>query len=655
MKKKLFENLPPRLENDACVGKEEYLLDAFTHEEYLVMDFYKSDNGIRVHMWRTVMNHREFANYDYRTKIWNNKNLDNQIEEYRQWEWEKWRDPLRRYGMGAFHVEKEAEECINNYIDQAGEYVYREVGDSVRSMQNNILEDSRETAREKRFIRIQNKMNRLPAPPKDLRRFIIDKTYKNDHILYFGKNGAFCTRCGRSVELKNRPEHNTLGTCPACRRRIIYKNTRYMKEHNEEKELLYIHRDEDEIILRYFGCSLLSTEGKKEDLQYTEIVRTYHKNDLGWYEKRYINYYDHMTRECYWLDTMPRTVGYGNNCSLYIGNMEELAEILDETWLKILSVWALEGKGMPLKNIIGGSRRLIQTYERLYNAGLKRLAEEYARNRWYFERDPDGIELKKLLKITKPMMQHLREKDGGKKMLEILQDACRNNRGLNDREIFELADAGIKVKEIAEVSRKNKIIKTLHYLEKTAGYKNLYTTFTHYRDYLGMANSMGYDMNNGVRLYPKNLRDAHNKAASEFYQGETDKLKQDAIRKYPGISGMKKELDDTYGYRDSTYEIMAPHTAGDIIEEGRVLHHCVGGDRYMGNHNVGKRFILFMRKTAKPDTPYYTIEIEPETDRIIQYYGLNDKKPDKKEVDAFLKKWKEAVKRRKKKLQKAAG
>lgn len=80
MKKKLFENLPPRLENDIC-AEEEYLLDAFTHEKYLVMDFYKSNSGILVHMWRTVMNDREFANYDYGTKIWNSKNLESQIKE----------------------------------------------------------------------------------------------------------------------------------------------------------------------------------------------------------------------------------------------------------------------------------------------------------------------------------------------------------------------------------------------------------------------------------------------------------------------------------------------------------------------------------------------------------------------------------------------
>ncbi len=652
MKKKLFENLPTRLESDARIGKEEYLLDAFTHEKYLVMDFYGSDNGVRVHMWRTVMNHREFANYDIRTKIWNSKMLESQIKEYSHW---NWADPLCQHGMKVFYMEKETEECINNYIDQAGGYVYREVESTVRSMQNAINADNRETAAEKRFIRIQNKMNRLSAPPKDIRRFIMDKTYKNDHILYFGKNGAFCTRCGRSVELKNRPEHNISGTCPACRRKIIYKNTRYMKEHEEEKELLYIQRDGDEIIMRYFKCSLLSIEGKKEDLAYTEAVRTYHKNDLGWYEKRYINYYDSMIRKNYWLDTMPRTIGYGNNCSLYTGNMEELEEIVDKTWLKILSAWASTGEGMPLKHILIGSRNLVQTCERLYNAGLKKLAAEYARSSWNFDMEGDGIELKKMLKISKPMMQHLREKNGGKKILEILQDAYKDNRGLNDREIFELADAGIKVQEMAAVSRKNKIIKTLHYLKKTIGYKNLYTTFTHYRDYLGMANSMGYDMDNGVRLYPKNLKDAHNKAATEFYQGETDKKKKDAIKKYPWISVIKKELDDTYGYRDSQYEIMAPHTAGDIIEEGRVLHHCVGSDTYLQKHNTGKSFILFMRKATEPDTPYYTLEIEPETDRIIQYYGCNDKKPDKKEVDAALKKWKEAVKRRKKKLQKAVG
>lgn len=654
MKKRIFEKLLPRLQDSPAEAKESCLLDAFVHEKHLVMDFYTTaytETGpIWAPLWRTVMNSREYANYDHIKKMWNNKLLRSQEAEYGY-------SRINSPRIKICHVEAETERCIRDYIDEAGGYLYKSLDMTLYHQQVDMSKEIRKTANEKRFIRIQNRMNLLTDPPGDFRRFIMEKTYKNDHILYFGKNGAFCTRCGREVEPKKKPKHNMPTVCPACRRRVLCKHTGYMKEHEEKKEILYIQQAGDDIILRYFKCSLMSEDGKKEDLAYSESVRTYHRNSLGWYGKRYIQHYDCLTDQSYWDDGMPyyRQVAYGGRCSLYTGNMEELKTILNETYLEIMSEWASEGAGMPLKSLIQSNSGTMKMCERLYKAGLKKLAREYACKGFGFSVTDRGMELKKILGITKPMMQHLRERDGGLKMLEILRDAYENNRGLNDGEIFELADAGIKIRELAEVSRKNKIIKTLHYLQGTAGYKNLYTTFTHYEDYLSMAQYMGYDMDNGVRRYPKNLKIAHDRAAVEFYQEENDEKKRKAIKKFPLIGTMKKDLDDTYGYNDGQYAVTAPRSAGDIIEEGRSLHHCVGGDNYLRKHNDGKSFILFMRRTAEMDTPYYTLEIDPETDGILQYYGLNDKKPDKRKVDNFLKKWKEAVKRKKKKLQKAAG
>lgn len=654
MKKRLFEKLPPRLRDTPAEAKESCLLDAFVHEKHLVMDFYtvvcKETSLVWAPQWRTVMNSREYANYDHIKKTWNNKLLRSQEAEY-------------GYSRPNFpriktcHIEAETERCIRDYIDEAGGYLYKSLDETLYQHQADMSEEIRKTANEKRFIRIQNRMNLLPDPPGDFRRFIMEKTYKNDHILYFGKNGAFCTRCGRAVEPKKKPKHNMLAVCPACRKRVLCKHTGYMKEHEEKKELLYIQQAGADIILRYFKCSLMSGDGKKEDLAYSESVRTYHKNSLDWFEKRYIQYYDCMTDQLYWDDKMPynRTIAYGNRCSLYTGNMEELKTILNETYLKIMSEWASEGEGMPLKTLLRINSPVMEMYERLHKAGLKKLGREYVRKGLGFPGEGRKMELKKILGITKPMMQHLREKDGGPKMLEILQDAYENNRGLNDREIFELADAGIKAQELAQVSRKDKLIKTLHYLQETAGYKTLHITFTHYRDYLNMAQTMEYDMDNGVRLYPRNLKDAHDKAVGELCQEESDKKKREAIKKFPRIGALKKDLDAIYGYDDGQYAVTAPRSAGDIIEEGRSLHHCVGGDNYLRKHNEGISFILFMRKAETMDTPYYTLEIDPGTDRILQYYGLNDKKPDKKKADAFLKKWQGAVKRKKKKLLKASG
>ena len=91
--------------------------------------------------------------------------------------------------------------------------------------------------------------------------------------------------------------------------------------------------------------------------------------------------------------------------------------------------------------------------------------------------------------------------------------------------------------------------------------------------------------------------------------------------------------------------------AGEIILEGRMLHHCVGGDSYLSKHNRGETAILFLRREESPDNSYYTIEIKG--NEIVQWYGLRDKKPDKEIIGPWLDKYVESLKGTKK--LKAAG
>ena len=117
------------------------------------------------------------------------------------------------------------------------------------------------------------------------------------------------------------------------------------------------------------------------------------------------------------------------------------------------------------------------------------------------------------------------------------------------------------------------------------------------------------------------------------------------MKKYPMISKFCMHLNEFYGFKDKNYKIVAPENAGDIIEEGRVLHHCVGGEGYLNKHNTQRSFILFMRKVSEPTERYYTIEVDSRDNRIIQYYGAYDKKPDQEQVDIFLNKWKRHIAR----------
>ena len=70
--------------------------------------------------------------------------------------------------------------------------------------------------------------------------------------------------------------------------------------------------------------------------------------------------------------------------------------------------------------------------------------------------------------------------------------------------------------------------------------------------------------------------------------------------------------------------------------EGRLLHHCVGGNEYLNKHNTEKTYILMLRFKEKPEIPYITVEIDAKNPRILQWYGDNDKKPDKTNMQQWL-------------------
>ena len=73
--------------------------------------------------------------------------------------------------------------------------------------------------------------------------------------------------------------------------------------------------------------------------------------------------------------------------------------------------------------------------------------------------------------------------------------------------------------------------------------------------------------------------------------------------------------------------------------EGRLLHHCVGGNTYLAKHNTGKTYILMLRFKEEPDIPYITVEIDAKNPRILQWYGDKDRKPDEKNMQSWLNTW----------------
>ena len=167
---------------------------------------------------------------------------------------------------------------------------------------------------------------------------------------------------------------------------------------------------------------------------------------------------------------------------------------------------------------------------------------------------------------------------------------------------------------------------------------------TEYYDYLAMRDEQGYDMTNDIILFPKDLKRRHDEMVLEREKHEQDKRQKEVLEKYPKIKTRYRKLSEKYSAAAGGYIIRPAKDAAEIVAEGRALHHCVGGDNYLSGHNKGNSFILFLRPAQKKDIPFITVEIRGE--KIIQWYGAYDKKPDQKLFDAWLKKYTEELKKR---------
>lgn len=125
-----------------------------------------------------------------------------------------------------------------------------------------------------------------------------------------------------------------------------------------------------------------------------------------------------------------------------------------------------------------------------------------------------------------------------------------------------------------------------------------------YADYLSMRENRGYDLTNTVYQFPHDLDEAHEKMVEEVNKEELDKHLKDVAARFPNIRHSYRKLRNKYYYEDDTYIIRPAKSAEEIVTEGRVLHHCVGGDNYLGKHNRGETYILFLRFKDTPNMQY---------------------------------------------------
>lgn len=223
-------------------------------------------------------------------------------------------------------------------------------------------------------------------------------------------------------------------------------------------------------------------------------------------------------------------------------------------------------------------------------------------------------DVKKMLKLNKEEMSFLNYSS-----CELMSTYLWFRNELNN--MYESFNAAKRYKDAIDTIKKIKSACNLS-ARKIVNYANnhsgeiLFSEFVRdWNDYLNECKKLGYDLNDSLINRPKDMYKAHERTTKLI------KYKEDEIAKKQMEERNKKLNDMKYIDKKRGLIIVIPKTPQDIINEGKVLNHCVGG--YAQRHVKGTLTILFLRKIDKPDVPYYTMEVS-QFGQIVQCRGFKN-------------------------------
>lgn len=202
----------------------------------------------------------------------------------------------------------------------------------------------------------------------------------------------------------------------------------------------------------------------------------------------------------------------------------------------------------------------------------------------------------------------------------------------------ELGDSTMQslVGMIADYDLEYKYTKVMEYILTQADKlqdepRDIAQYYIDYRDMLGEGDLTYRE------IFPKNLREAHDRLVEQQEIQKQSKLK----KRFAKLAEKYAELEWT----DGELCIRIAQTEQELVQEGKILHHCVGG--YGQKHVSGTDCIFFVRRYRRPERSYYTLDINMTgtVPKEVQLHGYrNDfycRVPDK--VRKFVDRWKTEV------------
>lgn len=444
-----------------------------------------------------------------------------------------------------------------------------------------------------------------------------------------GKTSATCSYCHGtwSTSMKG----NEAGECPHCKSKGIYKKNDIRSKKFFEYSGVYLGRNKNgEIVevvknchvtydMSYLNRSVRFCHGDRRILPVREGAPIYEYCGNGRYKKSYktfnvrgFMYYRHQQYAYMYQDNVKRLLK-GTEFEKY--ECEKYARYLKGD-TSFFGIYIHEMQNSPIAEQImkGGFREMIY-HMILYNQVS--IVSDYVREYIVKKSLPEGQSLASAMGLTKTQFNMLRKEKFAN--IKVALTAYMN------KQIPEISpyvvDTYASLYNLPKQTRNcasvpvGPVVRNKHMLTQAfADYLNKVDDsaklkfLKDYEDYYGWLTEMNYPMNK-TYLRPKDFRKKHDemeKLHNEFREAQ----KRDLLRKESEyMSQIKPIVEELFKIplSDDNYEIIVPSCREDLINESEKLHHCVRNySKQIFEHSC---VIVFIRKKANINTPFYTMEI----------------------------------------------
>ena len=480
--------------------------------------------------------------------------------------------------------------------------------------------------------------------------------YPGAHMFYQYRRGGtktgYCSYCDREVPIR-KPKHNAVARCPRCRRTVQFKSFGKMGRLRTGRNILYLMQPyPGGFVIREFWA-----ERTYDKEKYRNIKAFYHE-----FRRAIFDADAKPVQAFYWGVYKQRTSRWIKGCNCSEGYYpDESGRVYGKT-VPYLARTYLQKTGLPeltrTKMKIDPEKYLVvlkrmPNLEQLTKAGLFRLAvectQDYYKLSSIFQTTPVQRGLAPKLGLNRRELARLRKNQGGRAFLEWLQFEKQTGKPISDFAIQWMCKEHIDPQQLQFIADRMRYGQIQHYLNRQMQELNLSSerVIELWRDYLSMAFRFGYDTNDPIVYRVRKLQQRHDELAARGEEMQLTLRAGELLQTYPHIEQNLQAIREKFAFTGKQFQIQVPDKLEDIFMDSRKLCHCIANsDVYWERMERRESYLLFLRKTAEPDNPYYTVEAEPGgTVRQVrtQYNRQND---DIGEVRAFLKIWQKQLAKR---------